>query len=420
MTLEQYPGGTEPQANSIWKIGSRSPVENRQVKNWPPPDIPYDVPLFESDFESGMQFPPERARQRDAHFKNIRCFYRGDYSPWVEDMSAVRVVTPYAFRHAQIKSSILLSAGAPADVIDQLQSHLISAISYGRAYFVRADDAVFVPEPMHVYRAAENPDIRYVISRYVSAESEDGYYDRAYIYAMTPDSGGVIYDRVLDDNVWGAVLGTTTVTGGWSMSDNPPLIDNDWGSSDLVPMIPTVVELALAQSGISYVTRKHENPTAVFPGAEANAQKIARSGQPSDLQGLGPGFVQRATTEATDNSSIWLPDNSFTPSYLEWTGALPASFMHVDNLKDELRMLSGVPGILESFEMGSLSGVAIRELYGPLTWTASPLHERVLAAIEQLVGPVDWPNPFDEAEETVEPDLEVEGDEQAEADEEMD
>ena len=394
--LEPFDNGMGTTSASVWSVGARNPSESRTVQNWPLPDIPLDIPLYPSDFADQSPYPPDRARARQSLLNSLRNVYRGNYSDFVEEQPPVNV--NHFARVGEIVSAVMVSEGAPRDLVDQIQQMIVSLLVYGRGFFVRLGDALFVPLPLNCWKSSESDEVLHVVSQYVSPNSPDGLYDRALVYTIAPD-GAVVANAELKDGKFGAFSSTDVLDGAWGYVDRPP-VEEDWGSSAFTNLIPVVIEMANRLSGISYVLGKHEAPILAVPAAEADVRNLALDGGATDLSGLGKPYVVETVNRIVDNPVLWIPDSTAQPEYLQWTGSMEPSFRMLEALQRQLRMLTGVPAALE-MESGDVpSGAALRQMAAVLSWTAGALHPRVLEVLETVLGrTVDWPNPFEAAVE---------------------
>ncbi|MCY3568321.1 MAG: hypothetical protein OXH38_06805 [Chloroflexi bacterium] len=397
---------------SVWSVGARRPTEARQVHNWPMADVALDIPLYASDFEEGAQYPPDRAQARQLQLNTLRRLGRGDFTDFVDEQP--RVTVNYFARLVEVLSALMVSTEPPADLSDQIQQMIAAELKYGRAYVLRLDDALFVPEPQNVWAAAEDPSVRYVVSQYVSVDSRDGEADRAIVYTVS-EAGVVATDIGLEHGIvggnavrFGQVAGETSFTGGWAMADRPP-VDGDWGTSAFTQLVPLVVPLCMRLHGIQHVLDYHESPTLIMPGKLADVvQNLRPEGAPVTDDAIGAGFMQRQSRLVLQNDSIWNPNENVRPEYLTWDGGLEASFAAVEVLKAELRMMTGVPAALEQEGGDVPSGAALREMFMVLYWTAGQLHSRTRAALEAVLGrSVDWESPFAEEAAPEAPETEV-------------
>lgn len=401
MVLDTFDDGMGARGRSLWAVGARPPTTARTVSGYPLPDIPLDLPLYATDFEMGAAYPPVRARSRQQVLGTLRRLWLGDFSDFVDDPPTV--VVNYFARTVEILSSLMVSTGPPPDVADQIQQMVSSLLIYGRGYFLYVDDTLSVPEPQNVWRSADDTGTVFMLSQYVSADSPDGDWDRALVYTAS-DGGVVVEDVALVDDRFGESAGQMTYAGGWSSADRPP-IDRDWGESAFKHLIPLVVPMCMRLSGIQHVLDYHEAPTLLMPGDQADMSKILTlGGDPTTQAGIGKPFIQEQTKLILENDSLWIPDGTIDPKYLTWDGQLDSSFMQIETLKAELRMMTGVPAALEQEGGDVPSGAALREMFAVLYWTAGQLHSRVLAALEQVLGrPVDWRSPFDDDPDALPP-----------------
>ena len=357
-------------------------------------DVPLDIPVSSADFAEGASYPPVRAGARTRKLTALRGLYRGDMSHFVEDEQAASVATNWFFRLAEVLSALMVSTQPPEDLQDQIQACVIEMLTVGRGYFVMYDDILFVPAAENCWRDYDDPDVLHVVSRYVSLESDAGQYDRAYVYSIG-ETTATLSDVVLRDAKFGQVLNSSTDSGSWSYADRPPVLDT-WGTSAFEQLIPLVVELALRRTGVSRVLAKHESPTLVMPGNEVEIGKaLTVSGQPGTLPQLGKPFIQQAAEDLLDSDSAWIPDNTTDPEYLTWDGQLVASFMQIDGLEQDLSMMTGLVQLLQ-LDSNPSSGTSLREQHRVLSWTAGQLWSRCLAALTDIVGTFEWPNPLDE------------------------
>ena len=384
----------------LWQVGARKPMEQRVVRNWPRDDYPLNIPLYNSDFLAGTRYPPSRAWTRQEQLCAWRDVYRGDYSHYILDATAVRVNVNYVRRLIDVMVALLMSTNPPLELADSLQTALTEMMIGGRAHLGRFGDMALTPHSENAWISADIEGALHIVSEFVSGESTDGQYDRAAIYTLPDEPGPASCTQVaMKHGQITEVLETVNEEGVWAAASRPPVLD-EWGSSMVEDLIPIVVSLAVQLTNAEHVVLKHASPTIVMGGAPAEMAKLtALDGEDQTPDGVSRSEIQARAQRLTDSDVVWVTDNLTNPTVLSWDGQLAAAFMLIDTLKDEMRMMSGLPGILDSTDYGSLSGVAIRELFGPLTWTAGQLQPRMYEAAEHVFGAFEWANPFDEEPE---------------------
>ena len=404
MSVEAFPGTTGASKKTIWEPGERKPASQRRLRNWPLEAVNMDVPLEAAELASGAHWPPPRARKRSLRLDTYERLYRGDLSDFVGDPDSARVTINYFARGPAVLSALMVSAGMEADLLDPAQTAIVDCFRYGRTYVTAEDDAVTVVDPRLAWRGVDGESL-YVVAPYVSAESTDQQPDMAMVKLFTPPVVTSYVVRLESQLINGQSTGVfgeevtdrTAATGNWSLADNPPTVGG-WGTSAYDVLIPPVVGVALRYSGIEYVLANHEAPVLLLPVPKADTPNLL-----PEMPGVPPGSTrsfdaQKAVQGAIDSPVIWTPDGvGLNAEYLEYDGSLQASFTMIQELRRELRGLTGIAAALEQEGGDVPSGAALRQMFAVLGWTSSQLHLRVRAALSAVLGrEVDWPNPFDE------------------------
>ena len=402
MTGDFIPEGTNFNRDSILHVGARSPIEDRLLTNWPLEDCPLDVQLSLDDFTPGRQYPPSRAKKRQDRLDSYERLYRGDVSDYVKDAGAGRLMVNYFGRICEVMSALLVSTNPDDLVINQLQHSLVDMIRYGRSYCISIDEEIKAADPRHSWIASDQEDTIYVVDRYLSPASDDGMLDRAVVYAIN-ESGYSAWDAELKNGVWGERSEEEAAgSGNWALMDRPPVLEQ-WGSSSFDSIIPLVVGIALRLTGVEHVLTAHEDPVLIISGSKLDVNKLYPGVDASVASQLGDTAFQRAARGYLENNVIAQPQGIQKPEYVTWDGSLAASFMSIDTMKRELRMMTGLVSALEQEAGDAPSGVALREEYRVLGWTAGRLHPVVHTAYQEVWKPFEWPSAFDEGGISEEP-----------------
>ena len=404
MSVEAFPGTSGASKKTIWQPGERKPASQRRLRNWPLEAVNMDVPLEAAELASGAHWPPPRARKRSLRLDTYERLYRGDLSDFVGDPDASRVAINYFARVPAVMSALMVSAGMEADLLDPAQTAIVDCLRYGRTYLTVEDGMVTVVDPRLAWRGIDGESL-YVVAPYVSAESTDQQPDHALVKLFTPPVVTSYVVRLQSQLINGQSTGVfgdevtarTAATGDWSLADSPPTVGG-WGTSAYDVLIPPVVSIALRYSGIEYVLANHEAPILLMPVPKADTPNLL-----PDMPGVPPGSTrpfdaQKAVQGAIDSPVIWTPDGvGLNAEYLEYDGSLEASFTMIQELRRELRGLTGIAAALEQEGGDVPSGAALRQMFAVLGWTSTQLQLRLRAALSAVLGrEVDWPNPFDE------------------------
>ena len=292
MTLEQY-SGIGDHRRAIWEPGTRSAPALRKVINWPLPQLNLNVPVAPEDFEKDKPYPPMRAGPRQKRLNLFHALYRGDFTHFIGDPSALGINVNYFSRICEILSALLVSSKPPAGLTDSLMVSIVDLLRYGRSYLFRVDDEFAAADPTHAWQTADGETL-YIVTPYTSLKSDTGAFDKAIIHALTRNGDGEVWDAELKDGRWGELISQETVSCAWGVADRPPVLDG-WGQSAFEPLIPMVVGLAIRLTGIERVLAAHEAPTLVLPIPNADAARVVGiTGDPRELDQINKSHLNQA------------------------------------------------------------------------------------------------------------------------------
>ena len=401
-------------SKGLWEIGARSDPRERQLQNWPLPQIELDIPVDEDAFRQGAPWPPPNATRQQRRLDLLASVARGDLMQFVDDGEAVRVAPNYAGRLLRLLSALCTRSVQDAAMVQVLFDIVEQMGTFGRTFAVRCDGQFVSVDRRFAFRDKMG-EMLFVATPMVAdpkgGSGSDGSIDTMSVLAIdSVDGSGKKWTHKMqttlgdDGQVYGTLGAQENIEDvadcGFGMADMPPRRSGH-GTSILLDIIPMLVALALRLTDNTHILNAHANPTLYLPMARAKAAE--RVGGLADLVPTGmiqEQLIQAATRAFIRQDTIWDPDGSTTgrdPMYLTWDGNLEASFRQIDELKAMLAMLTGVPASM-SWEVGDApSGTALTKMLGTFEWIVQTAWMLVKDACEQADPGLSgdwWPAPF--------------------------
>ena len=397
---------------TIYTPGRWSDPMDRQLIGWPLPEVELDVPATADDFLPGGRWPGDNARDAIQRLNLYWRLYRGDITPFVKDGTIVRLLPNYFARVADGQAAMMVSNSPPPLIQQTAANAVVDMVRYGRAYIVNNDGELHTFDPRFC-ATDEAGQTLWVISPFVSADSQDGLYDRATVYVIDngrgddAEGGLVSYDIELGsaqrkgDTFQFTIRSmgdeTEPVPGGWAYADQHPSIDG-WGKSSFDDMIPFCFEIAKRLTTNSRIMDEHLDLTLLLAGNQDDIQRAIINDSAIDSEG----WTKRDTQYAMQRAVLTTPVlsagdgvNVRDTGYLTWDGQLTSSFSQLELLKGELRLLPGVATVLEMEAGDAPSGRAMREMTASDREHGNLIHNELVMALSEALGfDVDWASPF--------------------------
>lgn len=393
---------------TLYDDPDRSASADRQVTNWPLPQAEYlDLCVTDSDLEAGGIWPPLRFSERSNRYEIYDRAWRGDFSPFVTDSEAARVVANWIRRITQIIASLMTTSGPVDELQRAAKASIMNMRLYGRAFGVRIDDPddprcqaadgpVWMSPRTSKCFPHENGGL-VVIDTTFSTGNNTQVPDRMLVDRFMPD--GMLEREVrlwTPGNTIMQVLESRTVAGDSAMVDAMP----DWeghGESRIDDLIPLTVLIALRLTGANSVLAANEHPTTVIPTQLADLSQ-AFAGSEDEVTALSQVSrieAEQAVQRLRQYDTVLSTGGQQKGYVLEWSGNLGSSIELMQLADDTLSMLTGLPVALLT-ETGVTSGTALREQHLLLWADTIQEHREQVAMWERLYGgdPM-WPNAFD-------------------------
>lgn len=394
-------GASRPE--TIYDKSGRPPAAMRKMANWPLPEIAWTRTLVDSDFDTGSEFPPKRCRPLQRRLDMYARLARGDFSDFINDKASRQVMANLFSRLPNVLAFLMCQTldTERQDIIDAALTTIIHQERYGRSFPLAVDGMLTTMDSRWCY---DHEDGDLVIIRPISTTDNQVESYNALEFSKIPMAGaGMTGLRWTQKAQWtsGRVrLGTMLseeemVDAEFEQVDRPPLNDDGWGTSAFDDIIPLVVPLSARLSGIDGALTVHELPTLIVPATPAEVQETFL-GKVANIDQFGKGNVPDALQRIPDADVVWAPNAGVQQAeYLEKMAGLDDSFGMTAELRQLLRLMTGLVSMLDEENADRESGVALREKLGPLYWTAHQMWVRNDAALSELApGEYDWPDPF--------------------------
>lgn len=400
---------------------TRPPVRDRVVQGFPFVRANLSVPVSLADFAPGAYWPPTKLNWRRDRLEHYDRLYNGDFSRHLADPNSGNLFVNYFERIPTLIAAILLTSDPEVDegevgmVARFLSDAAVNAMVYGRAYLVRIGEELMSPQTTGCWDGEEDGTL-FMLTLSTTADAVDGRPNRAHL-AMIDADGETVVTRTqswqggaLNPNDWstggtfGPILeGPNSDPGTFACVDRPPRRDG-WGKSLFDLIGPIVVALAARMAGIERTVAQHEEPMLAIPIANADTATALGSGDgPSTLGEFTKPAVVKAAQALRDHSVIWSPDGVRQPTYIEYDGAMSASFDLVNQLLEELAQMTGLTrAMIGGDELPS--GIAMKRLLFSLWASTRALQTSLHEAGQTVYGSsFEWPNAFEVDEEMDDP-----------------
>ena len=386
--------GLRGPGHTAFTPGDLSPARDRLLINWPQTEVALDVPVTESDFAKGRQWPPPQGRNRTKRLDTYHSLYRGDASDFHEDQTASRVMINYFSRLCKIvamAATYTLNDDSPRRAVED---SIIDAFKFGRSYLAYLDGAARWFDTRQCWKDGEDSEILWAVQPYVSARSRDGRQDRADIYWIV-DDGAFTWQQGLQDGRWTSDrTEPEALDGTWDLVDLPPT-QGGWGESAFDDLISPVVSMALLLSDWQYATAANANPTTIVPLPEKQAARfLGGDTEPQTIEQWMRSDINRGLSDAFQSGAfLWDSTGRTQPFIVEWGSTMEASDRLHDILLRAVRMLTGLPQASEAEQGDTPSGTAIERLAMMLRWQIVEVWKQYIAAFDYFGVPIDWTNP---------------------------
>jgi len=184
-----------------------------------------------------------------------------------------------------------------------------------------------------------------------------------------------------------------------------------WGTSMFDDLAALVCELAESHDRASSILAVHERPLltyriadidvtdSVLPQLETPAGAFA-----TDAAALGSGegleteeqLIRHTLRRLRVADALRLPDGVSGLDYVTWDGGLAANAGNVEQIHEEIRLMTGLPSLLTSASGQLPSGESLKRQLLVLYASTAQLHQTLTDGLNETLGvTVDWPHPFD-------------------------
>ena len=389
---------TLPFRAAVLDYAQRASLDKRQVGGLPVKPLYMSAPVTAADFVRGATFPAERLIPRQARLGMWSRLYYGDFTDFIADPLAARVILNYFARVPEHMAQVVVSTLDDAAVTDAAMAAAVCMVRDGRGVLVRLDDDVFAPDMQQCFIDADE-EILFLATPFISSVNRTGLPDQMTISAV-PRLGEALTWTVewkattsRSDIGQGAIGEVVTAPvssdGAWQAADRPPKSRGQWGTSMFPMLLHPVLEIAVRLSSRSGSLDLHEHPTLWLDTPQLDAPFLTDGSNIAQ----NPAAAQKQMSKLLGLDLVYGAEMS-PPEYVTASLDFGASLEQVHFLREELRVLSAVIGGIESRAQGAVpSGVALAEMKQEEYWAIKPIYERLAAAMLHVAG-VDWPSPF--------------------------
>lgn len=396
--------------------------------------LPTPLPLIEVDWATAVpvesvagdnetQWPPTPVAPRVERLKLLHDLWRGDVSQImdVRQLIASGVGPINVFRRvAKFVADLLVRESPEAQGSDIIQAidlvvmvhDLVSdMVRYGGGLLLVADgpegpliqrlDAQYavptaeggwiVAEPrMSPTATSTTPDVLQFI---VIHDGEAGVLNRS--QTPTGVQAGTNLGPVLSSGVIGTAAEVVTLP---ALPTQP---GGTWGTSWYEDLITIVVQTSRRAAGNTKVLDENTNPLLLFRGDLDRYTTLDGVAPSRAVSNPAPGQIeneQAIINRLRQAGALGLPDGVEDATYVTWDGNLEAAMAMLDWIDKQFRLLSGIPGVLDSDEAVP-SGISLRRMFWQFDAAVSPIHHTVHraleAALERFGGTLEWENVFE-------------------------
>lgn len=364
--------------------GRWSEPEDRQIINWPLPEVELDVPALDSDFLPGGQWPADRARERMERLNLLYDLYRGDLSHFVKDRGIVALTPNYFARIADGLAALIASPQADDELQQAAYDLIVNMVRYGRGFVVSIDGDLSVFDSRYCQVDADETTLWAVVP-FVSPGADDGDYDRAEVHMVTAnefdDDGNLIEageavtwevafasshrkGRVQQFTISEADDPSDPVPGGFGIADHRATMGGH-GKNSYENIVPICFEIAKRITTNSRIMDGHLKPLLMLTGNENDLKRMSLNDFEHDKATFDSRDIYGAVRKSALTQDVLVSGQGFdvrNSGYLEWGGALTPAFSQLDALKAELRLEPGVTVSLDREAGDAPSGRAVVEM----------------------------------------------------------
>ena len=380
-------------------------------------DVTFDIDLAANEVpRRAMSWPPTRFRDRDNRISLLTDLWQGDLSAFVDKATRVELPINYFRRLSTAQADVLMMSEPEAalDIQDAVRQALIDLSRYGGSPLwagrgVTGDPFLTTVLPSSWYPREDGGHV--LVTPYISSTAEVAQNDVAEVVVIEPDGEtrishwdwqhGTIGNRVVAEEDAGESIIVVAPRPPWQ---------GRWGTSMYPDIISPVLSMALRFTQNSQVLDKNANPLLTWWMEQLDAyDRFKGASDPDDPSGLTTEEIQKIIRGGLDalreHPNIQLPDQAVKLEYVEFTGQLQASFTQIEESKQLLSFLTGIPTLLEQ-EIPP-SGVALKRIMLPWYAATKALQNELIERLEEALSfalggeqTVTWEHIFDQLERT--------------------
>ena len=394
-------------------------------------EIELDLTLHPDEVRPNAIWPPIRMRERDRQLGILRRLWSGRLDDIVPPgTDPPRIVTNLFERLPEVHSDLLVSSPLPTDppgleaAVEALVTNLLRS---GMAWCWYDGVALQIMDPAVTYPRRDGGVV--AVTRYTSETAQSSWPDRALITVVEPDGA---WEQYTTEFTGSAITqgDASTLPGDGSLGEltdgpeygmgRPPVAvplpprSGRWGTSIYRRLAPLVAELARRHDSRSAILDYNAAPLLTYRVADIDVDSAVLvesdaitdtppdlwddDGKPAlnDTLTEREALVRRQLDRWRRSQSMRLADGITDIEYLTWDGDLTATEASIEQIHEELRLLSGLPSLL----MGGadpVSGASLKRQHLVLYAYSSKLHRLIRAAIEEAmdIDLSEWEHPFD-------------------------
>ena len=371
----------------LWTGGEGLAPDDRQMRNWPLPEVDLAVEVTDADFVKGRPYPPQRAQRRAERLDAFHALYRGDFSYFAAERAAITVATNY-FRLVCRETSRIVVHGldeSEMDASDAVTAAAIDFIRYGQTFPTLIDGDPRTFDARHCWYDADGESL-WVVDPYTSLDSPNGDNDRATVYRIYDDGSAVVFDQGLRYGRWtGDRSQVEELAAGWDSASASPE-QNGWGTDSFTDLIPLVMETAFLDTQSGENIRFFSSPLRVVPLANKQLGEIL-TGHAASQNELGHDHAQALVSSSfVRHKNLLVPSGTHAPTQIGGNLDLTSSIEQASNIRDRLRLMTAIPTVVASQGTGAPSGAAFRQEYLLLFVQVDEIVTRLRRAFSALYG----------------------------------
>ena len=382
------------------------------MRNYPLTLPPMAKPLSIKRGSLSGNYPFEGFRTRNENYAVYSALMRGDYTHFLDLNEKLTVVVNYFSRLSAALVDMLFitppSVGENNELnvsmLDSMQGLTSDLTSHGNGVVTFDGTELESIDPGRAFVTGEDEDYfsiitivqdeyleRQIVPMVGTEADADVLFTERYKYTGSYGSGTI--SSVMEEDVDEDEDEITAIE-----IQRVPIV-NGIGTSMYDDLIPLVVELSRRYSKNSKTLDAHADPLLIAYMSDTEYQSLGREFDPTAQTAKEQMAAADKALKAFRRRDIaQVGDPNVKMEYLTWDAGMESSFKQIDQMVQEIGVMTGLAQLLKVNDSG-MSGVALRRLMLPLFAATLALQREMIRKVSELVGQtVVWPHPFEELE----------------------